>query len=275
MKVLERLKQEYNYISENNIPNIGCTVGLQEKGNYYKWKGTIVGAKDSNYQKGLFFIEIIFPEDYPNNSPDINFITPIYHPNINSKTTHGPLGKVSPGFINWGKSFNNVCGMLTKLFAIFYWPNPDSSYCSQIAKEYKQNKQLYDLKARYFTYKYANIMNTAQYDKNKSWDFSYNNEDLNSFSFKLKKDVPYKYNYNGNENAIVYFSVNGNNQQSIQCKLNERTKDVIRRYMKKCGVLSNEGDLLFIFDCKQLNQESSIGDNGVKSKNSISIIYEF
>ena len=268
---LERLKQEYDYISKNNIPNIGCTVGLFEKDNYYKWKGTIVGAKDSNYQRGLFFLEILFPDDYPNSSPQINFLTPIYHPNVNSKLINGPLGKIIPGFINWGHLVNNVIQMLTKLFAIFYWPNPDSSYSTHIAIEYKVNKSLYELKAKYFTKKYANTTNV--YKKyNKDWDFSCNENDLNIFIARRKKEINYHYNYNGNQIINIFFSINGNLKQAIKCKLSETTKRVIERYMRKCGHFVNE-DVIYIFDCRRLKLDAPIGDNGLKMNNSITIIY--
>lgn len=273
MESLKRLKKEYEYISKSNIPNIGCTVGLQEKDNYYKWKGTIVGAKDSNYQKGLFFIEIIFSEDYPYTPPEINFLTPIYHPNINPKKSHGPLGKVSPGFINWGHSSNSVCEMLTKLFGIFYWPNPDSPYSSHMGLEFKQNINLYNLKAQYFTNKYANSLNASKFDK-KDWDFSCNMNDLDYFQSHHKKDKPFHYNYEEGKKIIIYFSVNGNQTKPVKCRLNEMTRKVINRYMKNYGILTNADEIIYIFDCRQLDLEIPIGENGLKMNNTITIIHD-
>ena len=44
---------------------------------------------------GLFYLEIIFPKDYPNSPPEIHFKTPIYHPNVNNhKSEKEALGNV-------------------------------------------------------------------------------------------------------------------------------------------------------------------------------------
>ena len=37
------------------------------------------------YENGLFNIEIEFTSNYPYEAPNVNFITYIYHPNINDK----------------------------------------------------------------------------------------------------------------------------------------------------------------------------------------------
>ena len=55
------------------------SVGLPEEGNYYKWRATLAGPEDSPYQGGLFYIELLFPNDYPKSKPQIRFLTPIYH----------------------------------------------------------------------------------------------------------------------------------------------------------------------------------------------------
>ena len=44
MNSLKRLKKEFNELKCNPITNIGCTVGLPEEGNYYKWRTFLVGA---------------------------------------------------------------------------------------------------------------------------------------------------------------------------------------------------------------------------------------
>ena len=129
MNSLERLKQEFTDLNRNPIVNTGTVVELKED-NYYEWEGCIIGASDSPYVNGLFRIKILFPKEYPEKSPDIIFLTPIYHLNVNPRKGKDEfderLGHVSASFINWWKPEITAREILIQLYSIFYWPNPDS-----------------------------------------------------------------------------------------------------------------------------------------------------
>ena len=47
------------------------------------WKVKINGPDGSPYEGGKFLLNVDFPKDYPYIPPRINFITKIYHLNIN------------------------------------------------------------------------------------------------------------------------------------------------------------------------------------------------
>ncbi|CAG9320004.1 unnamed protein product [Blepharisma stoltei] len=53
--------------------------------NIHSWTGAIVGPDNSPYKGGIFYIKISFPSTYPFQSPDIKFLTKIYHPNIRAR----------------------------------------------------------------------------------------------------------------------------------------------------------------------------------------------
>ena len=86
-------------------------------------------------------------------------MTPIYHLNVNPRIYNyegaEPLGFVNVSFINWWKPSTTVKEILIKLYSIFYWKTTESPYGLDRNLEYKENRPLHELKAKYFTKKYA------------------------------------------------------------------------------------------------------------------------
>ena len=166
--------------------------------------------------------KILFPENYPNSCPEVIFLTPIYHLNVNrikSKNGSELLGHVSVSFINWWKPETTVKEILTKLYAIFYWPNPYSPYGLDIAGEYINNMQLYVLKVKYFTRKYASPMKKYKLD-DQDWDFNYDEKDLEAIKLKEqkedeKKKEKEKEKNNNNDDIILVFFDNGRAKTTI------------------------------------------------------------
>ena len=176
IKAMKKIKEEYKDINSNPISNIGVTVGLPDDDNIFEWRATLMGPKDTSYAKGLFFLKIHFPDNYPDSAPEINFITPIYHININPRiptsSESEPLGHVCISTLNWWKPIYNMREVLTNIFALFYLGNPESPYGLDRADEFKYNRALYEEKAKYFTQKYADP-SIGSKEWNNDWDFSY------------------------------------------------------------------------------------------------------
>ena len=167
--------------------NCGITVGLvDEKSDnaYDNWRITLLGPKDTPYSGGLFFMNVHFPPDYPNKAPEVYFLTPIYHVNVNpcAPKNEGDesLGHVCISTLNWWKPEYKMKEVLLNIYSLFYMHNPDSPYGIDRAKEYKQNIKLYEEKAKFFTKKYAGRHNKTNYNQNyertKDWDFNYENK---------------------------------------------------------------------------------------------------
>ena len=177
---LERIIEEFKDINRNPISNCGVTVGLVNENDYTEWKVSLLGPKDTSYKNGLFFLSIKFPNDYPNKAPEVCFLTPIYHVNVNPKApkTFGDgnesLGHVCISTLNWWKPEYRMREVLTNIFALFYMANPDSPYGLDRADEFRDNRAVYEEKIKAFTKKYANPMKAGKvYDRDKDWDFSF------------------------------------------------------------------------------------------------------
>ena len=256
---LTRIKNVFRELINRPIANLGCTFGLFNEDDFYRWIVTFFGPKDSLYKGGMFYLELKFPKDYPNNPPQINFLTPIFHPNV--CPYKNSLGLVCHNFIkNWNPSYT-VGFILTKLYALFYQVNPESAFDREIVNEYLFNRPLYESKVIFFTKKYANPVSGYYRDLDKDWNFSYNEKDLTPF-VKPKENNSEIYNeYDGNEKNIdVLFHINGSNKIIIQCQLKEKIRDVVDRFLIKCSYKSkNELQLLYMYNSRKLNLDKQVG----------------
>ena len=173
-----RLKRELDDFNKNPIENLSLTVGLIDDNNLFEWQCTLKGPSDSYYAGGLFYLQIFFPENYPNKSPEICFKTPIYHLNVNpnnceNSSSPEKLGHVCLSTLNWWKPEYTMREVLTNIFALFYLGNPDSPYGLERADEFRNNRAVYEEKIKKFTKKYANPMKGfKEYPKGQNWDFS-------------------------------------------------------------------------------------------------------
>ena len=176
----KRSAEEYNNFHNNPLPNCGMCVGLIKEDCYDDWRITLTGPKDTSYKGGLFFMNIHFPPDYPNKAPEVYFITPIYHLNVNpcapKKEGDESLGHVCISTLNWWKPEYKIREVLLNIYSLFYMANVDSPYGINRAQEYKDKKDVYVEKVKYFTKKYAkpnNPKNSKQaFDRDKDWDFN-------------------------------------------------------------------------------------------------------
>ena len=177
VETMKRIKEELNDNNHHPNANTGFVVGLFDEKDIFKWKVVLAGPKDSSYIGGVFILGVEFPENYPENAPEIYFITPIYHLNINNYNNGNGdvrLGHVSLSFLNNWKPEYTIREVFIYIFGLLYKPNPDNAYGLERANEFRFNKELYEEKIKYFTKKYANP-GFANIDKKyNEWDFSYN-----------------------------------------------------------------------------------------------------
>ena len=177
MSGLERISKEFKDINRNPIANCGVTVGLFDDNDVTKWRVSLLGPKDTSYRGGLFYLSIDFPNDYPEKPPEVCFITPIYHVNVNPKapTFQGAesLGHVCISTLNWWKKEYTMREVLTNIFALFYLGNPDSPYGLDRADEFRNNRVLYEEKIKKYTKQFASPMKGFKwYPKDQNWNFN-------------------------------------------------------------------------------------------------------
>lgn len=253
--------QEIQEFRDNPLPCLGCTVGLLENNNLFRWRATLFGAEDSLYKGGIFRIELNFPDDYPQKGPRIRFLTPIYHLNIS------PKGDVYPNSIvnGWNQSIT-VKEILIKLFTIFYLQNPLNPIGTyEKANEYIEKRSLFESKAKYFTHKYALISSEEYNDNNdnKDWDFSYDESNFEPSKPEQENKIIINNNHDfGNKYITLAFSFYALYRKNviikIECQLNELIRDVIERLSNKTYI-KDISELIFIYKLKRLDLYSQVG----------------
>ena len=171
-----RMLEEFKDLNENPIMNCGVTVGLPNEDEPTKWKITLSGPKDTSYSGGIFLLSIQFPSNYPEAPPEICFITPIYHVNVNPRVPKSPrdepLGHISLSTLyKWRKEYK-IKEIIYHIYMLFYMGNPDSPYELDMAYEMKNNRKLFEEKIKYFTKKYAST-HVIYCDREHDWNFNY------------------------------------------------------------------------------------------------------
>ena len=171
---LNLITYEFKDLQQNPIAAIGVCVGMPNPNNPFEWRCTMIGPNDTSFAGGLFYLKIKFPPDYPQKAPEVLFVTPIYHVNVNHINQMGcPLGHICLSTLNFWNSDYRMREVLTNIFALFYLGNPDSPYGLDRADEFRENRAVYEEKIKLFTKKYANPMRGSKpSDPNKDWDFS-------------------------------------------------------------------------------------------------------
>lgn len=106
------------------------------------------------YDKGLFRVHISCGERYPHEPPNVRFVTPVYHPNIDSE------GRICLNLLKmppkgcWAPSYN-IHAILAGLQILLSQPNPDDPLMADITEEYRSDYARFLRKAREQTLKYA------------------------------------------------------------------------------------------------------------------------
>ncbi|XP_068275535.1 ubiquitin-conjugating enzyme E2 T [Nyctibius grandis] len=157
MQRASRLKRELSLLATEPPPGVTC---WQNENQLDELRAQILGGADTPYEKGIFNLEIVVPERYPFEPPKIRFLTPIYHPNIDS------AGRICLDVLKlppkgaWRPSLN-ISTLLTSIQLLMAEPNPDDPLMADISSEYKYNKQLFLLRAKEWTEKYASQQKRA------------------------------------------------------------------------------------------------------------------
>jgi len=144
---IKRLQKEIKDMTID--PPTNCSAGIVGD-DIFHWKATIMGPEGTPYHGGIFNLSIFFSPEYPFKSPKINFQTKIYHPNINS------AGQICLDILKdeWSPALT-ISKVLLSICSLLNDPNPDDPLVTEIANEYKNNRDQFIQNAKNWTINFA------------------------------------------------------------------------------------------------------------------------
>ncbi|ETV78172.1 hypothetical protein H257_08368 [Aphanomyces astaci] len=152
-----RMRKEMEML-ENDPPHGICAWPKDNK--LDELEAQIQGPEGTPYEKGIFLLSITIPERYPFEPPKVQFVTPIFHPNIdNAGRICLDTLKMQPKG-SWMPSVN-LSTLLTTIRLLMTDPNPDDGLMPEITDLFKQNHALFVSKATAMTAQHANASHST------------------------------------------------------------------------------------------------------------------
>ena len=147
LKRVKRILAEIADYQRNPHPNVEI-YPCEEQLDF--WRVLLVGPSSTPYEGGVFLLYVKFPTNYPQVAPEMRFVTPIYHCNVNGhgKICHSVFDR------NYSADFS-VRRIMDCVFGLLLTPEPEDPLDSALAQEYYDDRREYERTAEASTLEHA------------------------------------------------------------------------------------------------------------------------
>ena len=157
-----RLTRELSRLSTDPPPGIAAYV--PNPANMTILRAQITGPEDSSFEKGVFLLLVHISSRYPFEPPHCRFVTPVYHPNIDSRG-HICLDTLkSPPGGSWSPAVS-LPSLLLSIRSLLASPNPDDGLVPEICELYKRNPRKWQEEARRRTEREATVAKLEEVER--------------------------------------------------------------------------------------------------------------
>lgn len=125
---------------------IGCSAGPQKKTDIFKWNVLIKGPKKTCYENALFKLLLTFPSNYPEDPPDIKFVTKIFHPNV---SVDDGIICISSKSTDWDKN-RSIINVIYSIYDLLKKPNLSHGLNKEALLLYKNDYEGFKKKVKEF-----------------------------------------------------------------------------------------------------------------------------
>eukprot|EP01124_Arcella_intermedia_P030791 TRINITY_DN6808_c0_g1_i1.p1 TRINITY_DN6808_c0_g1~~TRINITY_DN6808_c0_g1_i1.p1 ORF type:complete len:797 (+),score=227.71 TRINITY_DN6808_c0_g1_i1:2-2392(+) len=114
------------------------------------WRAILQGPSDTPYHNGVWLVYVLFPSTYPAEAPEVRFVTPIRHCNVNQ------YGKVCHSIFtrNW-TSDTSIHQVLSCVYGLLLTPETDDPLDTDLALLYFTQRELYNSTISQYVKKHA------------------------------------------------------------------------------------------------------------------------
>ncbi|CAJ0642113.1 14005_t:CDS:2 [Entrophospora sp. SA101] len=216
----------------------------------------IKGPKDTPYEEGIFKVDVVIPPRYPLEPPRMQFLTPIYHPNIDD------VGRICLDILtmppkgSWKPSLN-ISTTLTSLSILMADPNPDDPLIPEIAREFMEDRPLFNKKARQETSRHAIEDNNSNLSLSSPTTIAINEKNSNKSLTEDNKSISNIQNNIDNESSssnIENVLSNDEVQLEISCnnkQIEEKSSFIINPETNEDIKTTTNNELLSIIPSKR------------------------
>ena len=131
-----RLMREMSLLSKDPPP--GVAAYTPEPLDMTKIRAQITGPEGSPFEGGIFLLTVNIANRYPFEPPRCKFLTPLYHPNIDSGGRICLDTLKSPPAGSWSPAVS-LPSLLLSIRSLLAEPNPDDGLVPEISELYKRN----------------------------------------------------------------------------------------------------------------------------------------
>ncbi|XP_059172076.1 ubiquitin-conjugating enzyme E2 T-like [Physella acuta] len=142
-----RMKKELEMFLNSPPSGISCVPVNDQLDNL---SAQIIGASGTPFEGGVFHLEIQIPERYPFDPPRIRFLTPIYHPNIDTSGRICLDTLKLPPKGTWRPCLN-ISTVLMMIRVLMSEPGSEDPLMTEIWQEFKYDYTTYAEKAKQMT----------------------------------------------------------------------------------------------------------------------------
>lgn len=127
-------------------------------------RAQITGPEDSPFEKGVFLLVVNISGRYPFEPPRCRFLTPVYHPNIDSGGRICLDTLKSPPGGSWSPAVS-LPSLLLSIRSLLASPNPDDGLVPEISDLYKRNPKKWEKEAMRRTEEEATVSKLEEVER--------------------------------------------------------------------------------------------------------------